>query len=126
MYLVRLNDPSKQAPLGGNGCSPHGLVAAMVSQYQRLFFWFILSMNRMPGSAQSQVDLRISSQRARASTVLYTWPSKVRSKKSPVLTAAMKASVTPTLMLNPVNVVLLFLALMNSSMSGWSTRKTPI
>ena len=29
---VRLIEPSRQAPCGGNGCSPHGLVAEIVSQ----------------------------------------------------------------------------------------------
>ena len=31
-YLTKLKLPSKQAPAGGSGCSPHGFVASIVSQ----------------------------------------------------------------------------------------------
>src|SRR5690554_1601154 len=36
---VRLTDPSKQLPCGGNGCSPQGFVARMFSQNQLLFIF---------------------------------------------------------------------------------------
>ena len=32
MYFVKLKLPSKQAPYGGNGCSPQGFVATISSQ----------------------------------------------------------------------------------------------
>ena len=39
------------APYAGNGCSPHGLVEWIVSQYARLLRALMRSMNRTPGSA---------------------------------------------------------------------------
>ena len=83
-------------------------------------------MNKIPGSAQSHVDRRMSSHSARALMVSYTRSSNTRSKVPSVLTASMNASVTPTDRLNCVSVVELFLIRMNSAISGWSTRRTPI
>src|SRR5690554_5095319 len=103
MYLTRLKEPRRQAPYGGSGCSPQGVVAAMVSQYQRLFMRLIVSMNSTPGSAQSQVPRMICSQRERASTSRYTRPSKVSGKGSPVWTHSMNLSVTATETLKPVS-----------------------
>ena len=50
---VRLIEPRSQAPYGGNGISPQGLVAEIVSRYRRLFISLMRSMNSTPGSAQS-------------------------------------------------------------------------
>src|ERR1035437_10995236 len=47
----RLIDPRLQAPDGGSGVSPHGLVVDKCSQYQRLLARLMRSMNSRPGSA---------------------------------------------------------------------------
>ena len=47
---ARLTAPKLQVPLGGNGCSPQGLVQEMVSIYLRLFIALIRSMKITPGS----------------------------------------------------------------------------
>ena len=49
--VVRLTEPSRQAPYGGSGCSPQGLVARMFSHHQLLFISLTRSIRMKPGSA---------------------------------------------------------------------------
>ena len=49
--LVRLTEPSRQAPYGGSGCWPQGLVARMFSHHQLLFISLTRSIRMKPGSA---------------------------------------------------------------------------
>ena len=69
---VRLTEPNKQAPYGGNGCSPHGLVVRMFSQNQLLFISLTRSIKIKPGSAKSYVLDIMTSHKRRALMVLYT------------------------------------------------------
>jgi hypothetical protein len=46
-----LTEPSRQAPYGGSGCSPQGLVARMFSHHQLLFISLTRSIRMKPGSA---------------------------------------------------------------------------
>ena len=133
--FVRSTLPRSQQPYEGSGCSPHGLQASIVSQYERLLSRFIASMNTTPGSAWSYVDSMIWSHSAPARTVRYTHMSSSRwcapaARRSGAggaactschgalsRTAATNASVTATerlkLVRRPSS-----LAWMNASMSG--------
>ncbi len=66
---VRLIEPRQQQPYGGSGCSPHGLVAAIVSQYDRLLSPLTRSTKITPGSAWLYVDVMIWSNSSRAFAV---------------------------------------------------------
>lgn len=86
----------------------------------------MVSRNRTPGSAQSQVARISLSHSAWALTVENTSPSNTRSKVSPRSRACMKLSTTPAEMLKRRSSVSFCLAPMKISMSGWSIRSTPI
>ena len=98
----------------------------MSSRYQRLFILFTRSIKITPGSAQSQVLRMMVSHSAEALTVSYTLPSKTRSKPSLLITASMKVSVTKTLVLKLTSLLVLFLAVTYSRISGWSTLRQAI
>ena len=123
---AKLIDPSKQAPNGGRGCSPQGLVAAMVSQYCKLLSRLMRSIKITPGSAKLYVARMIWSHRSRACITLYEAPSNVSSHGPSSRTAAMKASVTRTDKLNMRRRPGSCLAAMNASISGWSHRSPAI
>ena len=53
MKRVRFMLPRSQQPYGGRNCSPQGLLATIVSQYDRLLSWLTRSMKITPGSAWS-------------------------------------------------------------------------
>ena len=82
----------------------------------------------MPGSPVCQAEPTMVSNTCRASSRPVTCfvAGSTSSYVLPASTASMKASVMPTEMLKLVISVRLFLQVMNSMMSGWSTRSMPI
>ena len=85
-------------------------------------------MKKTPGSPVFQAPWMIRSQTSRALSCPTTLPvlGWIRSYSPSASTASMKASVTATEMLKLVILVVSSLQVMNSMMSGWSTRRMPM
>ena len=100
----------------------------MRSQYCRLFSRFILSINRIPGSAVAKAASTIRCQSFFASTSAYTVSPLgcVSAHDASLATASMKPSVIKTDRLKFRSVPGSRLSSTNSTMSGWSQRKAPI
>ena len=85
-------------------------------------------MKKTPGSpvfhAPSTIMAKISCAFSRPAT----WPERglIRSYSSPSRTARMNSSVMATEMLKLVTCEVSFLQVMNSRISGWSTRRIPM
>src|SRR3989442_7227329 len=85
-------------------------------------------MKKSPGSPFRQAHSAILCSTSRALSCRTTFPDRgfTRSYISPFSAAFMNASVTATLMLKLVISLVSVLQVMNSRMSGWSTRRMPI
>src|SRR5256712_5601719 len=85
-------------------------------------------MKKSPGSPFRQAHCAILCSTSRALSCMTTFPDRgfTRSYISPFRAAFMNVSVTATLMLKLVISFVSVLQVMNSRMSGWSTRRMPM
>ncbi len=105
-----------------------GLVLSISPIFFKTLYSFILSMNIIPGSPFFHAISTISPNTSLASRYCATLPSWgfTRAYSSPASTALINPSVTATEILKFVMSVFLLLHLINSSISGWSTRRMPM
>src|SRR4029077_6309261 len=96
LNAIRLSEARLQAVSSRNMYSEQGLEALIGPEAGQVCQSLMVVWNWMPGSAQAQAGLPISSQRSRAFTVLAILPSlrKVRFQFSSASTACRNSSVT--------------------------------
>jgi hypothetical protein len=122
----RLIEPSTHDSYGSSGCSPHGFVVSITPSDGVGLWRLISSTNSSPGSPVAHAAPTMPLNNAAGSTVRATRPLRgLRSGNGvPASSAAKNSSLTPTERLKFSSCPGARLALMNSSMSGWSTRST--
>ncbi|OPZ62449.1 MAG: hypothetical protein BWY84_01170 [Candidatus Aerophobetes bacterium ADurb.Bin490] len=126
--LARLTEPRLHASKGRRGCSPQGFVDSISPTFGVGLSLFILSINTIPGSPFFHEYSTIMSKISRASSCAITSPLRglIRSYFLPCFTASINFSVIATEILKLLISLSSALQVMNSRISGWSTRRMPI